>query len=60
MDKMSSFNQQERRSGNDRRQFTFTLHIPERRKGIDRRKSEGKEKRSKTSIPKDVAKNNDG
>jgi hypothetical protein len=59
MDKKSSFKQQDRRSGNDRRQFTFTLHIPERRNGNDRRESEGNEKKSKTSTPKDVANNND-
>jgi hypothetical protein len=51
MDKKSSLDQQNRRSGNDRRQFTFTLHIPERRSGNDRRISEG-EKKSKTPMPK--------
>jgi hypothetical protein len=58
MDKKSSLKKQDRRSGNDRRQFTFTLHIPERRKGNDRRKSEGNEKKSKTSTLNDAAHNN--
>ena len=31
----------ERRSGIDRRVYSYTRHIPERRKGIDRRKSKG-------------------
>jgi hypothetical protein len=30
---------QDRRSGLDRRQFTYTAHIPERRCGRDRRRS---------------------
>lgn len=48
----SSHNQVERRTGKDRRQFTFTLHIPERRKGKERRGSEGKKEESKASSPK--------
>ena len=51
--------QQDRRTGNDRRQFTFTLHIPERRKGDDRRKSEDKEKESNTTLPKNAPEDGD-
>lgn len=32
-----------RRKNNDRRQFSYTCHIPERRKGLDRRA--GKDRR---------------
>ena len=41
--------QPERRSGMERRQIKFTLHIPERRSGNDRRSPEGQKKKSKTS-----------
>ncbi len=34
----------DRRSGKDRRQFSYTAHIPERRSGTDRRK--GKNEKS--------------
>jgi hypothetical protein len=33
-------NNQERRSGMERRKYEYALHIPERRKGKDRRKGD--------------------
>ena len=49
MGRDSSREQQDRRTGKDRRQFTFTLHIPERRRGDDRRNRTGKKESPKTS-----------
>ena len=37
-----------RRSGGDRRNYSYSLHIPERRKGNDRR--EGKDRRKFTRV----------
>ena len=39
----------DRRSGIDRRQMTFSLHIPERRSGNERRAPDGLKDESKTS-----------
>jgi len=36
-----------RRSGGDRRNYSYTLHIPERRKGKDRRSSDDRRKFSR-------------
>lgn len=36
-----------RRKNNDRRQFSYTCHIPERRSGIDRRGGEDRRKDSR-------------
>jgi len=44
MGKDTSQNNQERRSGKERREFEFALHIPERRKGKDRRKGDKRQK----------------
>ncbi len=38
MDKNTSENETENRSGNDRRHLSFTVHLPERRSGEERRK----------------------
>ena len=40
MAKDKSKDYQERRSGKERRQYEFTLHIPENRSGKDRRKKD--------------------
>jgi len=37
-----------RRSGGDRRNYSYTLHIPERRYGNDRRSGEDRRKISRT------------
>jgi len=43
---------QERRSGIDRRQFSYALHIPERRKNGERRRSRRKpDKRLQEALP---------
>ena len=39
-----SQNNQERRSEKDRREFVYTLHIPERRKRKDRRRGDKRQK----------------
>jgi hypothetical protein len=44
-----------RRSGVDRRQYSYTLHIPERRSGLERRS--GKDRRKKHRIHTDTSKN---
>lgn len=38
-----------RRKNNDRRQFSYTFHIPERRSGIDRRAGEDRRKDNRHS-----------
>lgn len=38
-----------RRKNNDRRQFSYTFHIPERRSGIDRRAGEDRRKDNRYS-----------
>jgi hypothetical protein len=55
MGKESSPKQLDRRSGRDRRQFTFTLHIPEHRSGKDRRRPVV-QKKSNTVSPNDTLK----
>ena len=37
-----------RRSGSDRRNYSYTLHIPERRKGRDRRRGDNRRKFPRT------------
>jgi hypothetical protein len=39
MSKSKYQNNEDRRSGNERRQYNFALHLPERRKHAERRKS---------------------
>jgi hypothetical protein len=46
------FREKERRSGIDRRQFSYALHIPERRKNGERRRSRRKsDKRLQEALP---------
>ncbi len=54
LDMQISLDNQGRRSGGDRRNFSYTLHIPERRKGKDRRGGEDRRKfpRIKNLSPK--------
>ncbi len=40
-----------RRSGGDRRNYSYTLHIPERRTGKDRRSGNDRRKFSRTFTP---------
>ena len=42
-----------RRSGGDRRNFSYTLHIPERRSGKDRRSGEDRRKTPRIKIIED-------
>jgi hypothetical protein len=56
MGKNSTPKQKDRRSRYDRRQFTFTLHIPERRSGKDRRQPALQEDKSKTVITNPASK----
>ena len=44
MGKDKSQNNQERRSGKERREFEFALHIPESRRGKDRRRGDKRQK----------------
>ena len=53
MNQDKSHDNEDRRSGTDRRHFSFNLHIPERRDGFDRRKSTVLEQREKLSDPND-------
>jgi hypothetical protein len=39
MDQDKSHPKEDRRAGMDRRHFSFAIHIPERRSGLDRRKN---------------------
>ena len=41
--------QADRRSGVERREFQYTIHIPERRSGIDRRCAQNWKKQKKTA-----------
>ncbi|MDJ0810961.1 MAG: hypothetical protein QNJ48_03270 [Desulfobacterales bacterium] len=43
------YGSKERRSGTDRRQFSYAAHIPERRSGKDRRKPRIRKKREQTA-----------
>jgi hypothetical protein len=40
-----------RRSGGDRRSYSYTLHLPERRKGKDRRSGNDRRKFPRYKIP---------
>jgi hypothetical protein len=42
----------ERRKNGDRRNFTYTIHIPERRHGYDRR--EGEDRRKEARLAEDT------
>jgi len=42
-----------RRSGGDRRTYSYTMHFPERRSGEDRRKSKDRRKTPRYKIPSD-------
>jgi hypothetical protein len=42
--KLNSLDNGGRRSGGDRRNYSYTLHIPERRSGKDRRNGEDRRK----------------
>lgn len=42
-----------RRSGGDRRTYSYTLHVPERRNGNDRRESIDRRKAPRYKIPSD-------
>jgi hypothetical protein len=48
MNQDKSHDNEDRRSGMGRRHFSFNLHIPERRSGLDRRKSVVLEQRKKS------------
>ena len=39
MNQDTSHDKEDRRSGTDRRHFSFAFHVPERRSGLDRRKN---------------------
>jgi hypothetical protein len=42
-----------RRSGGDRRTYSYTMHFPERRSGGDRRKKKDRRKTPRYKIPSD-------
>jgi hypothetical protein len=42
-----------RRSGGDRRIYSYTLHVPERRDGTDRREGNDRRKAPRYKIPSD-------
>ena len=42
-----------RRSGGDRRIYSYTLHVPERRDGADRREGNDRRKAPRYKIPSD-------
>ena len=42
-----------RRSGGDRRIYSYTLHVPERRDGADRREGKDRRKAPRYKIPSD-------
>ena len=42
-----------RRSGGDRRTYSYTLHVPERRSGTDRREGKDRRKAPRYKIPSD-------
>ena len=42
-----------RRSGGDRRMYSYTLHVPERRDGGDRREGKDRRKAPRYKIPSD-------
>ena len=48
LEQQASIDNEGRRSGSDRRNYSYTLHIPERRKGGDRRIVDDRRKFSRT------------
>ena len=48
LEQQASLDNEGRRSGSDRRNFSYTLHIPERRKGGDRRRGDNRRKFRRT------------
>jgi hypothetical protein len=48
--KMISLDNGGRRSGGDRRNYSYTLHIPERRSGKDRRSGEDRRKMPRIKV----------
>ena len=42
-----------RRSGGDRRTYSYTLHVPERRTGTERREGKDRRKAPRYKIPSD-------
>ena len=42
-----------RRSGGDRRMYSYTLHVPERRDGADRREGKDRRQAPRYKIPSD-------
>jgi hypothetical protein len=52
MDRQLLFEKKGRRSGTDRRKFSYAVHIPERRSGKDRRENlDRSDKQAKHIIP---------
>jgi hypothetical protein len=51
--KLTSTDNCGRRSGADRRTYSYTMHFPERRSGEDRRKSKDRRKTPRYKIPSD-------
>jgi len=48
LEQQASIDNAGRRSGGDRRNYSYTLHIPERRKGEDRRSGDDRRKFPRT------------
>jgi len=48
LERLISLDNGGRRSGGDRRNYSYTLHIPERRGGNDRRRGEDRRKIART------------
>ncbi len=44
LDELNHSDKGGRRKSNDRRQFTYTFHLPERRSGVDRRQFHNRRK----------------
>jgi len=53
LNKMKSVDNGGRRSGGDRRNYSYTLHIPERRTGKDRRSGEDRRKSPRIRVIRD-------
>jgi hypothetical protein len=53
------FYSNERRKGNERRKFSYTLHLPERRSGMDRRSGLERRKTPRQKINKSEMKMRD-
>ena len=51
--KVISLDNEDRRSGADRRNFSYTMHIPERRSGKERRIGEDRRKTRRAKIVED-------